>query len=218
MKLVGVSGTLAGNKTSKAVYDVLAAAKLLDKSVETELIYLRDYELSFADGSPLAYFDDDTWPVADKIMTADCLVFGAPIYQASISGVLKNLLDHFSEYAFKIVRGELENVRERREVVREVLEIVRERHQNVREPHQTVRERNQIVRRHHQSVRALRQNVRRHHQTVRAPRQIVRERAELRARAAPTRASTPSHDWRTDSHGCNVRYRGCSLCTNPSYH
>ncbi|SFE12468.1 FMN reductase [Lentibacillus persicus] len=101
MKLVGVSGTLAGDKTAKAVYDVLANAKLIDKSVETELIDLRDYDISFADGSPLAYFDDDTWPVADKIMAADCLVFGTPIYQASIAGVLKNLLDHFPDYAFK---------------------------------------------------------------------------------------------------------------------
>ncbi len=101
LKLVGVSGTLAGNKTSQAVYDVLEAADLMDTSVKTELIDLRDYELSFADGSPLAYFDDDTWPVADKILSADCLVFGTPIYQASISGVLKNLLDHLPEYAFK---------------------------------------------------------------------------------------------------------------------
>ncbi|MDY0393487.1 NADPH-dependent FMN reductase [Virgibacillus halophilus] len=101
MKLVGVSGTRAGNKTSQAVYDVLAAAKRLDTSIETELIDLKDYDISFADGSPLAYFDDDTWMVADKIMAADCLVFGAPIYQASIPGVLKNLLDHFPENAFK---------------------------------------------------------------------------------------------------------------------
>lgn len=101
MKLVGVSGTLAGNKTSQAVYDVLEAAQLIEPSLKTELIDLRDYDLSFADGSPLAYFDDDTWPVADKILSADCLVFGTPIYQASISGVLKNLLDHLPEYAFK---------------------------------------------------------------------------------------------------------------------
>lgn len=101
LKFVGVSGTLAGNKTSQAVYDVLAAAESMDTSVETELIDLRDYEISFADGSPLAYFDDDTWRVADKIMTADCLVFGTPIYQAAVSGVLKNLLDHFPENAFK---------------------------------------------------------------------------------------------------------------------
>lgn len=101
LKLVGVSGTLAGNKTSQTVFDVLEAAELLDTSLKTELIDLRDYDLSFADGSPLAYFDDDTWPVANKILSADCLVFGTPIYQASISGVLKNLLDHLPEYAFK---------------------------------------------------------------------------------------------------------------------
>ena len=33
--------------------------------------------------------------VVDTILAADCLVIGTPIYQASISGVLKNLLDHF---------------------------------------------------------------------------------------------------------------------------
>ncbi|WP_106497937.1 NADPH-dependent FMN reductase [Lentibacillus sp. Marseille-P4043] len=101
MKLVGVSGTLAGNKTSQAVYDVLAAAKFIDSSIEIELIDLKDYEVEFATGAPIALYNDDTWNVVDKILSADFLVFGTPIYQASISGVLKNLLDHFPENAFK---------------------------------------------------------------------------------------------------------------------
>ncbi|MDY0406421.1 NAD(P)H-dependent oxidoreductase [Virgibacillus sp. 179-BFC.A HS] len=101
MKLVGVSGALAGNKTSQAIYDVLAAARHLDQSIETELVDLKDYDISFATGAPVPYYNDDTWKVVDKIMAADCLVFGTPIYQASISGALKNLLDHFPEHAFK---------------------------------------------------------------------------------------------------------------------
>lgn len=101
MKLVGVSGTLAGNKTSQAVHDVLAAATSLDSSILTELIDLRDYEVEFCRGEPLTYYNEDTWTVVKKIQEADFIVFGTPIYQASISGVLKNLLDFFPEYAFK---------------------------------------------------------------------------------------------------------------------
>lgn len=101
MKLVGVSGTLAGNKTSQAIHDVLAAANRIDSSIRTELIDLREYEVEFCRGEPLTYYNDDTWNVVKKILDADFVVFGTPIYQASISGVLKNLLDFFPEYALK---------------------------------------------------------------------------------------------------------------------
>lgn len=101
MKLVGVSGALAGNKTSIAVNDVLVAARRFDASIETELIDLRDYDVEFVTGAPLAAYNSDTWDVVQKITSADFLVFGTPIYQASISGALKNLLDHLPEYAFK---------------------------------------------------------------------------------------------------------------------
>ncbi|OZU88586.1 NADH-dependent FMN reductase [Virgibacillus indicus] len=101
MKLVGISGALAGEKTSLAVNDVLVAAGLLDPSLKTELIDLREYEIEFAVGAPLSDYNDDTWDVVNKILSADFLIFGTPIYQASISGALKNLLDLFPENAFK---------------------------------------------------------------------------------------------------------------------
>ncbi|GAB3791200.1 NADPH-dependent FMN reductase [Virgibacillus kimchii] len=101
MKLVGVSGALAGEKTSLAVNDVLVAAQLFDSSIQTELIDLRDYDVEFAIGAPLVDYNDDTWEVVSKISSADLLVFGTPIYQASISGALKNLLDHLPENVFK---------------------------------------------------------------------------------------------------------------------
>lgn len=101
MKLIGVSGALSGEKTSVAVESVLAAAKRYDSSVKTELIDLRDYEIEFAAGLPLSAYNEDTWNVVKKIQAADFLVFGTPIYQASLSGALKNLLDHLPEYAFK---------------------------------------------------------------------------------------------------------------------
>lgn len=101
MKLVGISGALAGDKTSIAVNDVLVAAQLLDSTAQTELIDLREYDIEFAVSAALADYNDDTWNVVNKILSADFLIFGTPIYQASISGALKNLLDLFPENAFK---------------------------------------------------------------------------------------------------------------------
>ncbi|WP_407268575.1 NADPH-dependent FMN reductase [Radiobacillus sp. PE A8.2] len=101
MKLVGIAGSLASWKTNVAVHTVLTEARRLDSTVETELIDLRDFEVEFANGNPLAYFNQDTFNVVNKVMLADALVFGTPIYQASITGALKNLLDHLEPDAFK---------------------------------------------------------------------------------------------------------------------
>ncbi|MGJ9457509.1 NADPH-dependent FMN reductase [Oceanobacillus sp. CF4.6] len=101
MKLVGISGALAGDKTSLAVNNVLVAAQLYDRTIQKELIDLREYEIEFSVGAPLADYNDDTRAVVSKILSADFLVFGTPIYQASISGALKNLFDLLPENAFK---------------------------------------------------------------------------------------------------------------------
>ncbi|MBD8070743.1 NADPH-dependent FMN reductase [Bacillus sp. PS06] len=101
MKLVGVSGSLIGAKTSKIVFEVLQAAKRIDSSIEIELIDLKEYDVEFVRGTPLSYYNDDTVSVVNKIISADILVFGTPIYQASITGALKNLLDHIPTDAFK---------------------------------------------------------------------------------------------------------------------
>src|SRR5690606_11078067 len=101
MKLVGVSGALSGDKTAVAVHSVLDAARRIDSTIDTELIDLRDYDIEFVVGLPLASYNEDTWNVVQKILSADFLVFGTPIYQASLSGALKNLLDHLPEYAFR---------------------------------------------------------------------------------------------------------------------
>ncbi|HWL24085.1 MAG TPA: NAD(P)H-dependent oxidoreductase [Ureibacillus sp.] len=95
MKLVGIAGALAGYKTYTVVHKVLQAAKSFDSELQTELIDLKDYDVEFVRGTPLSYYNADTVKVVDTILAADCLVIGTPIYQASFSGALKNLLDHF---------------------------------------------------------------------------------------------------------------------------
>ncbi|MGE8205437.1 NADPH-dependent FMN reductase [Heyndrickxia sp. NPDC080065] len=101
MKLVGISGSLVGQKTAEAVHSVLFAARGLDSAIQTELIDLKDYDVEFVRGKPLAFYNEDTIEVVNKILSADFLVIGTPIYQASISGVLKNLFDHLPVDAFK---------------------------------------------------------------------------------------------------------------------
>jgi FMN reductase len=100
MKLVGISGSLAGSKTAIAVEETLNIAKKQDEKLETELIDLKDYDVEMVKGFPLEKYNDDTQNVVKKIMAADMLVIGTPIYQASISGALKNLFDHIPQEAF----------------------------------------------------------------------------------------------------------------------
>lgn len=101
MKLVGISGTLSGHKTAHMVAQVLKAAKHFDPTIETELIDLKEYDIEFMRGYALRTYNQDTIDVVNKILKADCLVIGCPIYQASIPGSLKNLFDLLPEYALE---------------------------------------------------------------------------------------------------------------------
>src|SRR5699024_369966 len=101
VKIVAVAGELTGWKTTVILHDLLEEAKKLDNQVQTELIEMKEYDVEFARGLPLSYYNDDTWEVVSKISSADIVVFGSPIYQASMTGALKNLLDHFPTDALK---------------------------------------------------------------------------------------------------------------------
>jgi FMN reductase len=60
---------------------------------ETDLIDLADYRISFADGRPLDQLGDDSAAVVGRLVAADAVVLSTPIYRATYTGVLKNLLD-----------------------------------------------------------------------------------------------------------------------------
>jgi FMN reductase len=101
LKLVGISGALIGAKTASIVNEVLIRAKQKNSGIDTELIDLRDYKIEFVDGRPLESYNDDTKNVIEKILEADFFVIGTPVYQASITGVLKNLFDHLPTTVFE---------------------------------------------------------------------------------------------------------------------
>lgn len=93
MKLLGISGTIVGSKTVIAVNHVLDLVKQRHPDVEVELLDMKQYDVQFCDGRNPATYEGDTKTVIDKVAEADFYLIGTPIFQASLTGVLKNLFD-----------------------------------------------------------------------------------------------------------------------------
>src|ERR1700742_1629776 len=72
-----------------------AVAEALGRRPEpTLLIDLADYRIGFADGRPPEQLDDDTAEVVATLAEADVVLLATPTYRGSMTGALKNLLDH----------------------------------------------------------------------------------------------------------------------------
>ena len=92
--LVVVLGSVTPpGRLRRAVDAGLATVRQSFPRWETDLIDLADYRLSFADGRPLDQLDDDTPGVIGRVTAADAVILATPVYRASFSGSLKNLLD-----------------------------------------------------------------------------------------------------------------------------
>lgn len=98
MKVVGVVGSpkKAGN-TAFLIKEVLSA--LEDPGIETEVIYLSDYRIEECDGCDLCIRErrcpkeDDMPRVEEALVTADCIVLGAPSYFGQVPSVMKRFID-----------------------------------------------------------------------------------------------------------------------------
>ncbi|WP_404328299.1 NADPH-dependent FMN reductase [Mesobacillus maritimus] len=93
MKILGISGTLVGSKTSVVIEYLVNQIKKQYPEFEIEMIDLKDFKLEFCDGRPLDKYNDDTKAIISKIDGADGYVLGTTILHCSIPGALKNLLD-----------------------------------------------------------------------------------------------------------------------------
>lgn len=94
IKLLGISSSLSiESKTEIAVQKSLDFAGSLHTDVDTNLVALSTYDLVFCDGRNPDDYADDSRIVIDKIVEADALIVGSPIYRGTYSGALKNLFD-----------------------------------------------------------------------------------------------------------------------------
>jgi FMN reductase len=64
------------------------------RTVHTRLADLGKARIAFADGRPAAALGDDTAELIDALAAADAVVLATPVYRGSVTGALKNLLDH----------------------------------------------------------------------------------------------------------------------------
>ncbi len=103
MKVVGFVGSpRKGGNTDTLVEQVLAGAA--DADHQTEKIYLADYALTPIDP---VYGEEANWTdprqgvadqLIDKIVAADAVVIGTPVYWFSVSGLLKLFIDRWALY------------------------------------------------------------------------------------------------------------------------
>jgi FMN reductase len=94
LKILVLAGSNVGDKTviaSSAVYSVLK--EKYGDSHELSFIDLQEKEMVFGDGRNYLDYSGDTGEVAQAVMEADVIIFGSPIFHASIPGSLKNIFD-----------------------------------------------------------------------------------------------------------------------------
>lgn len=93
MKIIAITGSVAGRKTRVALDYVIQEIATHNHTIDTEIINIGDYDLQFSDGRSVDQYNSDTQYVINSIMEADALIVGTPTYQTSIPGALKNIFD-----------------------------------------------------------------------------------------------------------------------------
>lgn len=94
-KLIAVLGSVTPpGRLAKALNAMTVAAKVADPQLEIDFLDLADVRIAFADGRAPDAYGDDTAAVVKRIDAADIVVLASPVYRASFTGALKNLLDH----------------------------------------------------------------------------------------------------------------------------
>src|SRR5699024_2305715 len=93
MKLLGVSGTIVGEKTAILVQSTLQQIRKKNPDVKIDFLDLREYEMEFSDGRPANEYNDDTEEMIAKMLDADFYLIGTPVFNGSIPAPLKNVFD-----------------------------------------------------------------------------------------------------------------------------
>ena len=94
MRLVAVLGSATPpGRLHGALRDALERAAL-GGEVGVELVDLGAVRIAAADGRPPEALGDDTAATIAALAAADAVVVATPVYRGSMTGTLKNLLDH----------------------------------------------------------------------------------------------------------------------------
>src|SRR5688572_12440125 len=91
--LVAVVGSVTRPGRLNAAVETAVEFAAAQPGASATLLNLADYRISFADGRPLDRYPDDTARVVGALAEADAVLLASPVYRASFTGALKNLLD-----------------------------------------------------------------------------------------------------------------------------
>jgi FMN reductase len=93
MRLVAVVGAVTPPGRLNAAMRAAVEAAAARPGVSASLLSLADHRLGYADGRPLESLTDDAPRVVQAVADADAVLLASPVYRASFTGALKNLLD-----------------------------------------------------------------------------------------------------------------------------
>jgi FMN reductase len=95
MKITAILGSVTppGRLLSATLW-LLDSTRAVHQGLDTDLINLADKQIAFADGRPPEQYQDDTAAVIRSVQASNGVVIASPVYRGSITGALKNLLDH----------------------------------------------------------------------------------------------------------------------------
>lgn len=91
--VLGIVGSLSNPSKTRTAVEVALRAAERERSVTTSVLHLAEYDITEADGRALDAYTGDTAEALNQIIESTAYVIGTPVYRASYSGVLKNLLD-----------------------------------------------------------------------------------------------------------------------------
>ena len=92
--LLGIHGSVTQpGRLYQALQVAIASVGGPSDPVTTSLLHLGDHRISFADGRPLSDYPDGTEAVVQRVVAADMYLIATPIFRASFTASLKNLLD-----------------------------------------------------------------------------------------------------------------------------
>jgi len=103
MKILGINSSPRGrnSRTLKLVEGVLDGSK--ERGAETELVDLRALDIQYCLGCQVCYaegecvLDDDLAELWEKMMDADGVVLGSPVYINGVTAQLKTVIDRLAD-------------------------------------------------------------------------------------------------------------------------
>lgn len=105
MKILAIVGSPRNNgNTYKTVQLVKERIEMLDPNIEFEIIQLSKFDLTTCNGCYVCLSKGESYcPLKDdrnllesKLISADAVIFGTPVYTYNVSWIMKNFLDRFA--------------------------------------------------------------------------------------------------------------------------